>query len=203
MSDTDDYILQKIKTYVWSGFYSPEEVDSMIDDILEEDANEAMLRAAVEPEFAAKAAAEEDWPEETDCDRLDGAFEELNDGGIIALHNAGYTMSDGLSDVSEELHERGRDQVRGFCFYHGQDLERAVDGGGLMLAFGAIPDEPAKNKKIGELLKYTLEEWGFTVEWSGDVGTRLSLPTLDWKRSLEQSEDEDFDDDDDFDEDDD
>ena len=30
-----------------------------------------MLRAAVEPEFARKVAAEGSWPLTTDCDRLD------------------------------------------------------------------------------------------------------------------------------------
>ena len=58
MSETDEYILNAIKNWVWSGFYSPDEVDSMIDDILEDDADEAMLRAAVALEFEKKAAAE-------------------------------------------------------------------------------------------------------------------------------------------------
>ena len=52
MSETDDYILQTIRTWVWSGFYSPDQVDEMIDDLLEDDSNETMLRAAIGPEFA-------------------------------------------------------------------------------------------------------------------------------------------------------
>jgi hypothetical protein len=107
-----------------AGFYSPREVDQMISDILEPDADEAFLRAAVAPEFAKKAAAEPTWPECTDCDRLDVAFAELNSAGIIALQNAGMTMSDGLSDVAEVLRQRGRKGVRGYCFYHGQDLDQ-------------------------------------------------------------------------------
>lgn len=51
MSETDEYILNSIKNWVWSGFYSPDEVDAMIDDILEEDADVVMLRGAVGPEF--------------------------------------------------------------------------------------------------------------------------------------------------------
>ena len=49
-------------------------------------------------------------------------------------------MSDGLSDISEYLAENGRDGILGYCFYHGQDLERAIAGGGLMLAFGDLED---------------------------------------------------------------
>src|SRR5947208_586733 len=101
MSEADEYILNAIKTWVWSGFYSPRDVDQMIGDILEDDADETSLRAAVRPEFAKKAAAQASWPRRTDCDRLGEAFTELNSRGIIALHNAGLTMSDGISDVAE------------------------------------------------------------------------------------------------------
>ena len=54
MSEADDYILNAIKTWVWSGFYSPSDVDQMIGDILEDGADEMSLRAAVRPEFARK-----------------------------------------------------------------------------------------------------------------------------------------------------
>jgi hypothetical protein len=182
MSETDEYILNAIKNWVWSGFYSPDEVDTMIDDILEDDADEAMLRAAVAPDFDRKAVAEASWPDTTDCDRLDQAFDELNSCGVIALHNAGYTMSDGIGDVSEVLHERGREGIKGYCFYHGQDVEGAVRGGGLMLAFGNLDDDKPKKTEIGRLVKEVLQDHGLAVEWNGDPETRLNMPGLDWKR---------------------
>ena len=182
MNETDAYILNAIKDWVWSGFYSPDEVDEMIDDILEDDADEAMLRSAVAPEFDKKAAAEASWPATTDCDRLDQAFEELNSRGVIALHNAGYTMSDGTSDVSEVLHERGRKGIKGYCFYHGQDVEGAVAGRGLVIAFGDLDDDKAKKTLVGRLVSDVLQEFGFAVEWNGDPETRLNIPALDWKR---------------------
>jgi hypothetical protein len=182
MSETDEYVLKAIKNWVWSGFYSPDEADAMIDDVLEDDADEAMLRAAVAPEFDKKAASEASWPDTTDCDRLDQAFEELNSRGVIALHNAGYTMSDGMSVVSEALHERGREGIKGYCFYHGQDVERAVAGGGLMIAFGDLDGDKTKKTKVGQLVGEVLREFGFAVEWNGDPETRVSMPALDWKR---------------------
>lgn len=182
MNESDAYVLNAIRSWVWSGFYSPSDVDEMIDDILEPDADEGLLRAAVQPEFDKKAAAEAGWPAVTDCDRLDEAFAELNARGIIALHNTGYDMSDGIGDVSEVLHERGQKGVKGYCFYHGQDVERAVAGEGLMLAFGALDDDKARKMEMGQMVKDILESFGFTVEWNGDAETRLSLPNLDWKR---------------------
>jgi|SRR5262245_7249476 len=179
MSETDEYILNAIKSWVWSGFYSPDQVDAMIDDILEGDADEAMLRAAVAPEFDKKTAAETTWPVTTDCDRLDCAFEELNARGV---HNAGYTMSDGLGEVSEVLHERGQKNIKGYCFYHGQDVEGAVTGGGLMIAFGDLDNDPTRKTKIGHLVKDILQKSGLTVEWNGNPEARLNVPSLDWKR---------------------
>lgn len=182
MNETDESILNAIESWVWSGFYSPNEIDAMIDDNLEDDADEEMLRAAVALEFDKKAAAEGSWPDTTDCDRLDQAFEELHSHGIIALHNAGYTLSDGINDVDEILRRRGQKGIRGYCFYHGQDVELALLGDGLMLAFGDLDDDKSKTVEVGELVRDVLERFGFAVEWNGNPETRLSIPALDWKR---------------------
>ena len=182
MSDSNDYILGLIKTAVWGGFDSEEDVYQMIEDVLDEDSDEMMLRAAVVPEFRRKRKAEASWPTTTDCDRLDDAFAELNKTGVIALHNTGMTMSDGLDDVGEELNERGRSGIKGYCFYHGQDLERVVNGDGLWLAFGDLDDVAEQKKAVGEQVKACLERHGFEVEWNGDPETRLCIPKIDWKR---------------------
>jgi hypothetical protein len=182
MNETDKYIMDAIKTCVWSGFYDADDVHRVVDDILEDDADEAMLRSAVAPEFEKKAVAEDTWPQETDCDRLDQAFDIMNSKGIIALQNAGYTMSDGLGDVGEALHGRDCGTIKGYCFYHGQDLERAVAGAGLMLAFGDLDSDPAQKTAIGYTVKEILESTGFVVDWNGNPESRLNIPNLDWKR---------------------
>lgn len=182
MTETDKYILDAIETWVWSGFYDPSEVNRMIDDILEDDADETMLRAAVQPAFDRKSVAEASWPKETDCDRLDRAFAALNSHGVIALHNAGYTMSDGLDDVGDVLGERGRSGVIGYCFYHGQDVERAVAGGGLFIAFGDLDGDTSQKIEVGTAVREILQQHLFRVEWNGDSETRLEIPNFDWKR---------------------
>jgi hypothetical protein len=120
----------------------------------------------------------------TDCDRLDQAFAAMNASGIIALHNAGMTMSDGISDVAEVLHQSNRAKIRGYCFYHGQDLERAVEGAGLTLAFGDLDDDSAAKARIGNEVKKVLECHGFALEWNGDPEKRIEIPGIDWKRRL-------------------
>jgi hypothetical protein len=182
MTDTDEYILDAIKAWVWSGFYSPTDVDEMIDDILEDDADEAFLRAAIQPEFEKKAEQEKHWPRETDCDRLDAAFSALETQGILALQNAGYTMGDGHQEAFEIMQDRGRGDFIGYCFYHGQDVERAVAGEGLMIAFDHVDGDVPEKVALGNTVKSTLEKAGFDVEWNGNPDKRISIPKFDWKR---------------------
>lgn len=182
LSEVDQYIIDAIKTHVWSGFYNPNEVQRVIDDLLEPGADEAYLRAAVLPEFAKKADAEKVWPALTDCDRLDAAFESLEESGILALHNAGYSMSDGHEDAAAILEESAGAHFIGYCFYHGQDVERALTGGGLMIAFDHVQGDVPEKADIGGAVVTALKSQGLSPVWDGDPETRIELPAFSWKR---------------------
>jgi virulence-associated protein VapD len=187
MSSLTDAILETLKARIWSGFDSPDDVYERLEDELADtnDGDEAdsnFLREQIAAEFALKVQAETTWPTQTDCDRLDRAFEELNESGILALHDAGYTQSDGFDDVNQFLDQSGEEGVQGYCFYHGQDVERAVVGKGLYLAFGDLNDEPAASAEVGTAIRAVLEKHGFMVEWNGSSETRILLPQIDWKR---------------------
>jgi len=191
MNDLETHMLERIRYWVWSGFCSEEQVQDRLADMIEDEAgedadesvDEDMLQAAVTEAFDKKAAAEESWPAKTDCDKLNAVFKQLDDDGICAVHDAGYTMSEGYADVAEALHERGGlANYSGYCFYHGQDVERAVDGHGLSLAFGDLDDDKAKTLRIGRAIAGALREAGFVVEWNESGETRIDLPKIDWKR---------------------
>lgn len=181
MNESEQYVADCIRGWVWSGFYSADDALDMLDDVIEEECDRALLERFVHTEFARKREAESGWPAQTDCDRLDAVFAQLDAHGICALANAGYDMSDGIADASEIMAEApGR--YRGYCFYHGQDVERAVDGGGLTMAFGALVDQPARQQAVGREVAEALTAAGFKPEWDGSAGARISLPAFDWKR---------------------
>ncbi|KHD06725.1 hypothetical protein PN36_11055 [Candidatus Thiomargarita nelsonii] len=182
MNQTEEYVFDAIKTWVWSGFYSLDEVYENIEDILEEDCDENMSLAS--EEYQKKLEDEKSWPDVTDCDRLNSVFEELNQQGIIAIQNAGYTMSHGFEDVGEELNTRNRSQVKGYCFYHGQDIERAVIGAGVRLAFGDLDNIDQKKVEVGEIVINVLNKHGFETEWNGTAGTRINVTNLKWQRRM-------------------
>ena len=182
MNENEQYILDAIKSQVWSGFYDESDVHQLIDDIIEPNVDEKMLRERVPIEFGKKTFAEKTWPQETNCDRLNNAFEAMRSENIAAIQNAGYTMSDGFTEVAELLHQIGRDGVRGYCFYHGQDLERAVCGEGLMLAFGDLDDTLDGKIEIGKIVVDVMRANGFNVEWDRDPEKRISTGPFEWHR---------------------
>ncbi|MGU3494404.1 DUF6891 domain-containing protein [Xanthobacteraceae bacterium A53D] len=170
---------------IWSGFCGPEDVDGVIEDFLldEPELDEKALRAEVAEQMAKKAKDEQLWPEVTDCDKLDTAFAALADAKILGLHSAGYTMSDGHDEAAEALADEPEGAFVGYCFYHGQDIESALDSGDAMfIAYdhvdGDVPDKVA----VGETVMAALRAAGLKPDWNGDAKRRIELKDFVWRR---------------------
>lgn len=187
---TQEDLLHWIRCFVWSGENDAEEVALMIEDQLGEkdEVDEDWLQEAIRREFAAKRKEEKTWPKVTDCDLLDRAFEALEQQGIIALHIAGYTQSAGLWEVEEEYRDADREKSNyaGHCFYTEQDLECALDGGGLWIGFGHLSGNDARGIEAGHLVRAALEHEGLKVEWDGTIGSRLFLKGFRYQRRSPQ-----------------
>src|SRR5712672_4250226 len=175
--------LREIDGLVRGGF---EERARIIEILCEEmyepgELDEAEVIAAVDAAFTALAQHKMTWPAITDCDKLDRVFAALNTRGIIALQNAGYTQSDGYDDVREIYNPRSdRDKMVGYCFYHGQDLERAVNGEGLYLALGPMDaqNEETAGPRVGAMIVAELERMGFSAQWDGTFNQRIYVPAI-------------------------
>jgi hypothetical protein len=125
------------------------------------------------------------WPATTDCDRLAEAFDALHRRGIIALENAGLTQSDGYELFVEVLARVSTpNDIAGYCFYHGQDVDNALDGHGLHLAFGPRhpEDEDTKGADIGRTIVEELDASGLASVWGGSFKERILVTPFDWKR---------------------
>ena len=181
-----EYAGTEIRRLVWSGFYdAPAVREIVLEEIFEPgEIDPDWVEQRIDEEFARKLEVERAWPAVTDCDKLDRAFDELNETGIIALQNAGFTQDEGIEDVTAEYEELGGEDslVEGYCFYHGQDLERAVDGEGLLLTFGDIQGDDARGVEIGARIVEVLHRHGLAVEWTGTIDQRIELPEIEWRR---------------------
>lgn len=182
MTDDQQYVADSIDNWLRAGFYTHDDIEQMVDDIIEEDADADELKSLIGPKLRAKLREERSWPGVTDCDRLDQVFYDLHEHGVCALPNAGYTMSDGYSEVAEAVAQAPDGHYHAYCFYHGQDVERAIEGHGVMLAFGDLADDGERSVAAGQAIAGALRHAGFQVEWNGAIDTRINLPVFDWKR---------------------
>ena len=137
MPNVEQTAREYVERYVRYGLYRPAEIERIVgEDVLGGELPRARVRALVKSEVARQRAEQESWPPVTDCDRLDEAFAALQAAGILAIHNAGFTPSEGISEMSEQYHAAGgkKSAIVGYCFYHRQDMEYSLEHRSLGLA---------------------------------------------------------------------
>ncbi|UUZ95425.1 hypothetical protein LJK87_13730 [Paenibacillus sp. P25] len=184
-------MLEQLELLVKSGFYSKEEIFERWTEDYDSSADEEQLRTEINRLYDSHVEASKQWAHPTDFERLTEVFDILASAGIVALHRAGTTISDGLGDVREcyeELVERGK-LPAGYCFYHEQDMERAIESQVLPLAFGTFRENPEHAAKVADVIVSFLESFGLQVHWNGDIDSRMELRKFEWKKTYSEHDD--------------
>jgi hypothetical protein len=179
----------RVEDWFWYGFESATEIDAAIDAdaAAGEGFDISKVKAFAVTMLAKKRAAEAQWPQTTDCDKLDRAFARLHEQGICALQCAGDTMDDGIEAVREVLMDESipEDRYHGYCFYYSQDIDSVLDEEELLLVFGHVDRSEAKEKDhiaVGQTICEALRQAGLTVDWDGSPKRRIGVPQLRWQR---------------------
>jgi hypothetical protein len=176
-----------IDSLVAAGFTPEGEIASAAVYYMEGEADPALLTREAgrmtREALGAHRAAQAGWPEVTDCDRLDAAFATLEASGVIVRQDWTCCGTCGAAEIWDEIEtaERQGRTVRGYAFYHQQDTERATEGDGLYLNYGAREDSDAAAVAIGHEIVAALEAKGLTTQWEGVISKRIGVG-LDWKR---------------------
>ena len=187
MDDATEDMVAEVEGRIWYGFDSPGDIDALIDqraaagDGFDVDKVKAFALATL----AKKRAAEAGWAQTTDCDKLDRVFARLQAQGICALQYAGNTADDGYEAVSDAINAEGvpEDRYMGYCFFHSQDIDQALEGKGLLLAFGYLDSDDAKDAiPVGRTICEALRQEGFETDWNGSPKRRIGVPKLRWQR---------------------
>lgn len=174
---------------VRGGFAPRDEIWLVIDDICEQGEDPDTLRvyasAELELLWREQRAAEATWSGSTDCDRLDKAFADLEERGVICRQDFTCCGNCGVAEIGVELNEAERRgiHVRGYAFYHQQDTERAVEGDGVYLNYGAEKEGEAAALAIAREIVTTLKHHGLEPRWNGSIGQRIHVPMV-WRRRL-------------------
>jgi hypothetical protein len=129
---------------------------------------------------------EASWLHETDCDRLDEAFAELDRNGILVRQNFACCDNCAFNGIWVEIHEaeaQSPNPIIGYVFFHQQDTQDVLSNSRLDLSFGASRSQKeADVKRIGERIVTTLRRHGLTVSWNGSVHQRIRIENLNWQR---------------------
>lgn len=104
-----------------------------------------------------------------DMAKLIAAFADLNDEGIITLHNhlcCGNCAATDIGVCYGKFSPEEKARWMGAVYYHEQAAEDAVEGGDLALGYGSL--SVGSSEAIGEKLVEALRARKLNVEWDGD-----------------------------------
>lgn len=197
MTENEKYIYDNFMNSIKSGFLS---LDDVIDETLqavedegwEREISEDWIREHVTREYEKLVAESKQWDRPTDVDKLLNVFDKLCREKIVALHNAGYTTSEAIEDVMDVWHNLEDEGVNpiGYCYYHGQDLERVIESGYLYIGFyGKKENNDKEAIIIGNKVTAALKEAGFTVEWNNMASSRIEVVNFSWQNLYTSDED--------------
>ncbi len=186
---------QIIDSHVRPGFRSIDDAKVVAIEVLSDHSDPELVRRVVErvaPDCALAIWKDSlDWPNVTDCDRLDAAFEELNSTGIMARHNWACCGTCGRAEIPDEFARIGGVwdgvPVIGYVFYHEQDSESAAAGSSLYFNYGSCEESPdeatyfQRSTAIATRACEIIAKHGLEVEWDGSIRTRPRI-AMTWQR---------------------
>jgi hypothetical protein len=185
----DEYQLvclrESVRYAVAGGYKGRDEIVEAVAEVFaDQAADRAVLVALAErltdDKLAAHLARQAQWPATTDNDRLAAAFTALQGSGIVARENFSCCTACGVAAIWGALNTpTGR--ARGFTFFHSQDTEKAVDGYGLYLAYGAIAEGEQAAVTVGTEIVAALRDQGLAPHWDGQWPSDIVVP-MHWRR---------------------
>ncbi|MFF7456241.1 DUF6891 domain-containing protein [Kitasatospora sp. NPDC008115] len=184
LRDAEERALELIRC----GFQEPDEIaESLVDDLDDQGLTVEEAERIVAPLWRERLREQAAWPETTDVDRLEAAFDALEELGIVAAMDFTCCANCGYAEIGGEAEE----DSRGFVFFHQQDTERAADGGALMLRYGGFqvdgePTEAAvrRTAEVGREVAAALTAAGLPVEWDGSPETAIAVTPITWLNRL-------------------
>jgi hypothetical protein len=186
--DIKDEVLEQIEKDVLMGFESAEDMVESIADMFEDedDFDEDWLAETIEARCNEHRDNSFNWSKPTDFDRLDAAFTALIKQKIVCLHNAGYTKQDAIGDCEEainELDDMGIEAI-GYCYYHNQDLEGAIDPNSrtLLLGYDSFIDDPKETLMIANTIVAVLKAHHLAITWNGSIQQRIQIDNINWQK---------------------
>lgn len=159
-----------------SGFFSVDEITEILDDqFIEEEIDFSKFNISLVD------SSNENFS------RLERVFKNLSSKGIVAIHNCGDDISEGVADAFElNVHLiNNKFEAQGFCFYTFDDVEDAIFDERLKITFGDFENDENKALEIGKVVFRYLEEENFTIVWDETVNNQIEINPFKWDKSYD------------------
>lgn len=159
-----------------SGFFSIEEIHEILEDQFIEE----------EIDFSNFDISLNDGSNEN-FSKLENAFAKLAGEDIVAIHNCGFDIEEGVGDAFElYVHLlNNKFKARGFCFYTFEDVEEAVFDKKLKITFADFENDEANALDVGKTVVRYLKEENFTIKWDESVNNQIEINPFIWDKSYD------------------
>ena len=160
-----------------SGFFSADEIlEIMEDQFIDEDIDFSDFN------FSLKESSNENFS------RLEKVFSALKNEKIVAIHNCGYDIEEGVADAFELFVHLNNNKFKaeGFCFYTFEDVEEAVFDGALKITFGDFENDENKALEIGKTVSKYLKEENFEINWDETINNQIEINPFKWDKTYDR-----------------
>ncbi len=174
--DLVDEIEYLIDVLTKSGFFSIDEILEILEDqFIEENVDFSQFNISSN-KF-----------ENRNFKRLENAFGLLANENVVAIHNCGYDIEEGVGDAFELfVHLRNNKyNPDGFCFYTFEDVEEAILDKKLKITFGDFEGDEDKALDIGNIVNDCLKSQGFEINWDGTINNQIEIVPFEWDKSFD------------------
>jgi len=161
---------------VKSGFFDVDEIIEILEDQFIEE----------EIDFS-KCDISLNDSENINFNKLEKAFKALAGENIVAIHNCGYDLKEGVADAFElYVHLINNNfNPKGFCFYSFDDMEEAIWDEKLKITFGDFENSEDKALEIGKIVEKYLKDEDFSIVWDGTVNNQIEINPFKWDKSFD------------------
>lgn len=159
-----------------SGFFDTDEILEILEDeFIEEDVDFSQFNLSLN-EF-----------DNNNFNKLEAAFSSLVAENIVAVHNCGYDIEEGVQDAFELFVHLMNNNFKpeGFCFYSFEDIEEAITDKKLKITFGDFENNEDKALEIGKTVSNYLKSKGFSINWDETINNQIEILSFDWDKSYD------------------
>lgn len=172
-----DYLIDVLTK---SGFFNVDEIIEILEDqFIEEDIDFSQFNISLN-DF-----------NNVNFNKLENAFTSLVKNDIVAIHNCGFDIKEGVSDAFElQVHlQNNKFNPIGFCFYTFDDIEEAIWENRLKITFGDFENDEKKALEIGKIVEECLKSEGLSIIWDGTVNNQIEINPFKWDKSYNSEKD--------------